>query len=126
MKHEADQELNALEKEWARAFARNDAEAIGRFMADDWMVISPDGNVIDKATLLGLIKSGVLVHDQMEFAEMNVRVYDGSAVVTSPATSRGRIRGEAVGELERATDVFVKQAGQWKSVLTHLTRIVGT
>ena len=92
MKDKAEEELNTLEKEWALAFVRNDAEAIGRYMADDWMVISPDGNVIDKATFVGLIKSGVLTHD-------------------------------AFSELERSTDVLVKQKGQWKSVLTHLTRI---
>ena len=123
MNDKAEKELNMLEKEWALAFAKNDAEAIGRYMADDWMVISPDGNVIDKATFLGLIKSGVLTHNQMEFAEVKVRVYGDSAVVTSRATSKGKFRGEAFSELERSTDVLVKQKGQWKSVLTHLTRI---
>jgi len=123
MKDKAEEELNTLEKEWALSFVKNDADAIGRFMADDWIVISPDGNVIDKATFLGLIKSGMLTHEQMKFAEVNVRVYGDSAVVTSRATSKGRIRGEAFSELERSTDVFVREGGQWKSVLTHLTRI---
>jgi ketosteroid isomerase-like protein len=123
MKDKAEEELNTLEKEWALAFVKNDAEAIGRYMADDWMVISPDGNVIDKATFLGLIKSGVLTHDQMEFAEVKVRVYGDTAVVTSRATSKGKFQGVAFSELERSTDVLMKQKGQWKSVLTHLTRI---
>src|SRR5262245_13942810 len=123
MNDKAEKELNMLEKEWALAFVKNDAEAVGRYMADDWTVISPDGNVIDKATFLGLIKSGVLTHDQMEFAEVKVRVYGDTAVVTSQATSKGKFRGEAFRELERSTDVLVKQKGQWKSVLTHLTRI---
>src|SRR5262249_39913786 len=123
MKDKAYEELNTLETEWALAFVKNDAAAIGRYMADDWMVISSDGNVIDKATFLGLIKAGVLTHDQMAFADVNVRVYGDSAVVTSRATSRGKIRGEPFSELERSTDVLVKQNGQWKSVLTHLTRI---
>ena len=123
MKDNAESELTALEKEWAQAFVKNDAVAIARYMAEDWTVISPEGNVIDRATFLGLIKSGVLTHDQMEFAEMNVRVYGDTAVVTSQATSKGRFRGEAFSELERSTDVLVKQKGQWKSVVTHLTRI---
>src|SRR5262245_41322790 len=92
-------------------------------MADDWVVISPDGSVIDKTTFLGLIKSGVLSHDQMEFAETTVRVYGDSAVVTSTATSKGKFGGQAFSERERSTDVFVKQEGKWRSVLTHLTRI---
>jgi ketosteroid isomerase-like protein len=123
MKDDAERELTALEKEWAQAFVKNDAEAIGRYMADDWTVISPDGNVVDKATFLGLIKSGVLTHDLMEIAQVKVRVYGDTAVVTSRATSKGKFRGEAFSELERSTDVLVKQKGQWKSVVTHLTRI---
>ena len=123
MKDKAEEELNTLEKEWALAFVKNDAEAIGRYMADGWMIISPDGNVIDRPTFLGLIKSGVLSHDLMEFAEVKVRVYGDSAVVTSRATSKGRVRGEAFNELERSTDVLVKQKGEWKSVLTHLSLI---
>jgi ketosteroid isomerase-like protein len=123
MKDNAESELTALEKEWAQAFVKNDAEAIARYMADDWSVISPEGNVIDRATFLGLIKSGVLSHDRMEFAEVKVRVYGDTAVVTSRATSKGKFRGEAFSELERSTDVLVKQNGQWKSVVTHLTRI---
>ena len=123
MKDKTEEELSTLETEWAQAFVKNDAEAIGRYMAEDWTVISPDGSAIDKATFLGLIKSGVLTHDQMEFAEVKVRVYGDTAVVTSRATSKGKFRGEAFNELERSTDVLVKQKGQWKSVLTHLTRI---
>lgn len=123
MKDNAESDLAALEKDWAQAFIKNDAEVIGRYMADDWTVISPDGNVIDKATFLGLIKSGVLTHEQMEFGEVKVRVYGDTAVVTSRATSTGRFRGERFSEVELSTDVLVKQKGQWKSVVTHLTRI---
>src|SRR5262245_66123394 len=112
MKDKAEEELNTLEKGWALAFVKNDEEAVGRFMSDDWMVISPDGNVIDKATFLGLIKSGVLTHDQMEFAEVKARVYGDSAVVTSRATSKGKIWGEAFTELERSTDVLRREEGR--------------
>jgi ketosteroid isomerase-like protein len=123
MKERAEEELSTLEKGWAQAFVKNDAEAIGRYMAADWTVITPDGGVIDKATFVGLIKSGVLTHEEMEFGDMRVRVYGDTAVVTSRATSKGKFKGEAFSELERSSDVFVKQKGQWKCVLTQLTRI---
>jgi ketosteroid isomerase-like protein len=59
----------------------------------------------------------------MEFADMKVRVYGSTAVVTARATSKGRFKGQPFSESERSTDVFVKQDGQWKCVLTQLTRI---
>jgi putative cofactor-binding repeat protein len=117
------EELKSLESEWARAFVNNDAETIGRYMADDWSVISPDGNVIDKATFLGLIKSGMLTHKVMKADDLNVRVYGDTAIVTAKSTSKGKFNGQSFSELERSSDVFVKQTGQWRCVLTHLTRI---
>ena len=35
------EELTRLEEDWGRAMVQNDAEAIGRFMADDWVIIGP-------------------------------------------------------------------------------------
>ena len=54
------EELLKLEKEFAQAIVKNDAEAIGQFLADDWIIIDPDGGIIDKARFLGVIKSGAL------------------------------------------------------------------
>ncbi len=118
-------ELLALEQESAQAFVRNDADAIGRQMSEDWTVVTPEGNVLDRVTFLGLIKSGVLTHDTMEFADTTVRLYGDTAIVTARATSKGKFQGHPFSELERSTDVFIKQGGQWKCVLTQLTRIGG-
>jgi hypothetical protein len=51
-------ELIGVAHEWDRAMVENDAEAIGRYMADDWTIVGPDGSVGDKATFLGLVRSG--------------------------------------------------------------------
>src|SRR5262249_39685776 len=123
MSDKSREELLTLERESAQAFVRNDADAIDRQMAEDWTIITPEGNQLDRSTFLGLIQSGDLSHEAMEFADTSVRVYGDTAVVTARATSKGRFKGHPFSELERSTDVFVKQSGQWKCVLTHLTRI---
>jgi ketosteroid isomerase-like protein len=123
MSDKSQEELMALEKEWAQAFVRSDAEAIGRHVAQDWTIITPEGNVLDGSIFLGWIKSGDLTHEVMDFADTSVRVYGDTAVITARATSKGRFKGHAFSESERSTDIFVKQGGQWKCVLTQLTRI---
>jgi ketosteroid isomerase-like protein len=123
MDDKAREELLALEKESAQAFIRNDADAIGRTMAEDWTIITPQGNELGRSAFLGLIKSGDLTHEAMDFADTNVRVYGDTAVVTARATSKGKFRGQPFTESEWSTDVFVKQGGQWRCVLTQLTRI---
>ena len=109
--------------QWDQAMVENDVEAIGRYMADDWTIIGPDGSVGDKPTFLGLVKSGALTHDVMESDDVSVRVYGDTAVVTARGVSGGKYRGQSFREVERSTCVFVRQEGSWRCVLTHLSRL---
>jgi ketosteroid isomerase-like protein len=101
----------------------NDAEAIGRYMADDWTIIGSDGSVGDKATFLSLVRSGVLTHDVMTSEDMQVRVYGRVAVTISRGISGGTYRGQPFREVERVSCVFVRQEGRWRCVSTHLSRM---
>ena len=65
------QELMEREKQWARAIVTNDAEAIGRFMSDDWCLIHQDGSLMQKSTFLG-VESGEVTHGLMEFDDWRV------------------------------------------------------
>ena len=123
MSGELEEELIAVAHEWDRAMVENDAEAIGRYMADDWTIIGPDGSVGDKATFLGLVKSGALTHDVMESEDFKVRIYGETAVVTARGVSGGKFQGQAFREMERSSCVFVRQEGRWRCVLTHLSRL---
>jgi ketosteroid isomerase-like protein len=118
----AEEELLKLEKGFAQAIVKNDAEAIARFVSDDWIIIDPDGGVVDKARFLELIKSGALTHDMMESEDFRVRIYGDSAVVTAVTRTKGKFMGQEFSTQERATDVFVTRDGRWQCVLTHLTR----
>ena len=123
MNHKVEAELIGVSNAWDRAMVTNDADAIGRFMADDWIIIGSDGNVCDRATFLGLVKSGALTHDVMESQDMKVRVFGDTAVVVGRGVSGGKYQGQPFREVERVTCVFVRQQGQWRCVLTHLSRI---
>ena len=120
---EAEQELLKLEKAFAEAIVRNDLEGIGRLVTDDWIIIDPNGEIVDRARFFEVIKSGALTHDMMESEDFRVRVYGDSAVVSAVTRSKGKFMGQEFSTQERATDVFVKRDGRWQCVLTHLTRI---
>ena len=117
------QDLIEVAHAWDRALVTNDAEALGRFMAEDWVIIGSDGGRSDKARFLGLVKSGTLTHDVMTSEDLNVRIYGDTAVVTSRGISGGKYQGQSFRETERVSCVFVKQDGDWKCVLTHLSRL---
>jgi len=103
----------------------NDADAIGRYMAEDWTITGSDGNISDKASFLELVRSGLLTHDVMTSEDLKVRVYGDAAVVTARGVSGGQYQGRAFREVERSSNVFVKQHGEWRCVLTHLSRLAG-
>ena len=116
-------ELIALSHAWDRAMVQNDADEIGRYMADDWTITGSDGNVGDKAAFLGLVRSGALSHDVMESHDLKVRVYGDTAVVTGWGVSGGIYRDHPFRMVERVSCVFVKQQSSWRCVLTHLSQI---
>ena len=117
-----EEELLKLESAFAEAIVNNDLESIRRLVADDWIIIDPNGEIVDRTRFFEVIKSGVLTHDMMESKDSRVRVYGDSAVVTAVTRTKGKFMGHDFSTQERATDVFVKRDGRWQCVLTHLTR----
>jgi ketosteroid isomerase-like protein len=116
------EELLKLENDFARAVTNNDADAVDGFLADDWIIVDPDGGLTDKARFLAVIRSGALSHELMESADLRVRLYGNTAVVTGLTTTKGKFMGQDFTSCERATDIFVKQNDRWQGVFTHLTR----
>jgi [ribosomal protein S5]-alanine N-acetyltransferase len=118
-------ELAVLEgvRAWDRAMVTNDAAAIGRSMADDWRIFGPDGSAGTKASFLALVRSGELTHDVMESHDLEIRIYGEAAVVTARGVSGGQYRGEPFHLVERTSCVFIRQDGEWRCVLTHLSHL---
>jgi ketosteroid isomerase-like protein len=116
-------DLLALEKEFAEALVNGDADSLNRLVSDDWIIIGPEGRVITRSAFLDVVKSGSLTHSMMELDETRVRVYGDMATVTARAITTGTYQGRTFATSERSTDVFVRQQGQWKCVLTQLTAI---
>jgi ketosteroid isomerase-like protein len=116
-------ELVAVTLEWDQAMVANDADAIGRYMADDWVIVGSDGRVGNRTTFLDLVRSGALSHDVMESHDLDIRLYGDTAVVIARGISGGRYQGQPFREIERVSCVFVRGAGGWRCVLTHLSRL---
>ena len=88
------EELLTFERAFTQAVASNDVAAIGRFVADDWVIIDADGKVIDRSRFLSVIESGAVSHESMESADVEVRLHGDTAVVTGITTSKGQFMGQ--------------------------------
>jgi ketosteroid isomerase-like protein len=96
-----EEEVLKMEKGFADAIAKNDAEAIGRLVTDDWIIIDADGRIIDKERFLEVIKSGALTHEMMESDDIRLRVYGDSAVLTALTRTKGKFMGQEFTTQER-------------------------
>jgi ketosteroid isomerase-like protein len=117
------EELLTFEKEFSQAVAANDPAAIGRFVADDWVIVDADGSVIERSRFISVIESGALTHESMESTDVQARVYGDAAVVTGITTSKGQFMGQGFSTRERATDVLARLNGRWLCVFSQLTRV---
>jgi len=120
-----EQELIKLENEWADAWAKQDVAFFERIEADDYTYTSPSGEVWTKAKDLVFVKSlkpGEGVHSQI-IAEMKVRVYGDTAVVTGHCAVKEMYKGQDVSGQERWTHTWIKRSGRWQCVAAHSSEI---
>jgi ketosteroid isomerase-like protein len=118
-----EQELIKLENEWADAWVKRDVAFFDRIIADDYTWTSPRGDVWTKAQDLALVKSGETVIKSWVLADMKVRVYGDTAVVTGRNTIKETYKGEDVSGQNRWTHTWVKRAGRWQCVAAHSSEI---
>jgi ketosteroid isomerase-like protein len=112
--------LKQIELEWNKAIEDNDVHAIAKFMAEDWVIFSGDGNITTKQMFLQLVKSGDLIHTQMDFKVLNVKVYGDTGIVMQKGTSSGNWKGQEFSNFEISTTVYIRQNEQWLAVQTML------
>ena len=113
-------ELEAVEAAWGRAIVANDADAIGRFMTDDWQIVGEDGATA-REDFLALVRSGNLTHESMGKITGSVRSLGDVAVLVGRGTNTGHYQGQVFSSDEWITDVFVRGADGWRCAHTHLT-----
>jgi ketosteroid isomerase-like protein len=82
------EEILRLNRELTDAFARRDAEALNRLLADDYTMVSPRGRLIVKdAYLQSRVGSGPVTQTE-QFDQVSIRLYGTTAIVTSRFTAQ--------------------------------------
>lgn len=123
---EEQREIIDLSAAWSRAIVANDADAIGEFMADDWIMVSERG-INTKEHFLSFVRSGQLTHDSMDMAEFGQIKFNGdTAILAARVTNTAHFGGQTFEANEWTSDVFVRTEAGWKCVMTHITPVLET
>ena len=113
---EAKKTVAELDRTYQAAVQRNDAEEIGRLLADDFVLVTGSGKVYTKSDLLNDSRSRRVAYEQQDDTEQVVRVWGDTAVITA----RLRVKGSEGGKLLEYTlwfsDTYVRRKQGWQYV----------
>lgn len=116
--------LRHLEERLAVAWVEGDRSFIEQVLADDWSVTDLTGRVLKKADVIEEAfgsKDRQIV--SMRIDEINVRPFEGWAIVTGRTHAAGEYQGEVAEVKLRFTDVFANRNGTWQVVASQATLI---
>lgn len=117
----SDAHLLAVHDQWQTAIVANDADRIGSFMSDEWVMVSANG-ITTAAHFLDLVRSGTLTHSAMDrVGDPRIRYHGEVALLTTRATNIAHYQGVRIDADEWTTNAFVHTDGQWRCLLTQIT-----
>ena len=114
-----EQAIRQLDTERIQAQIHADAAALKRIYADDFIGVGPSGTVRTKPQVISDFTSGDLKFQSITTEEVQIRVYEKTAVETGLSTMVGQDRGKVVPRDTRFTRVWINQQGHWRLVANH-------
>jgi hypothetical protein len=115
-KPSADAVVKAAELARFEAATKNDLDTLGKLLADDLTYTHSTGVLETKEVFLASLKSGKLQFKTIEPADLQVRVFDKTAVINGTAKVSVVSEGKPKDLSLRYTDVWVNRAGKWQMV----------
>ena len=124
-------ELIRIEREWINAGKTHNAEAVKGFLADNVVLIYPDGTTATKAEEIRTIESGAITVDSYDVLESKVMVINAdSAFITGRSAIKngkyavpGQKKPIDISGEYRFLDVYARRDGKWQVVASQAVKI---
>jgi ketosteroid isomerase-like protein len=108
-------EVEALMKAWQDAWFAKNGGAIDAMMADDYVYVAPNGKIMDKSTILGVVGDPTYGLTGGTHAETVVSMLgDSAAMVRRRWQGSGTYRGQAFVEDHRCVTICDRSNGRWR------------
>ena len=99
-----------------RALKEQDYATLERLYAGDYMLVRPDGSVLNKQEVLQDLRSGGLRFHSIELSQTEVRMYGSTAVLTAESQAVSSRNGMESRSHFRLIAVYVQQEQSIKLV----------
>src|ERR1044071_2761663 len=125
-------EIIKLEREWADSNKTHSSDAVKRILADNAVIVYPDGSTATKADEVKTIESGAITADSFDIVDPKVTVIDrDSAFITGRGVIKngknvvpGQKKPIDISGEYRFLDVYAKRDGKWQVVASQTTKIL--
>jgi ketosteroid isomerase-like protein len=107
------------EDQYTDGLLRRDIDELASVFADTYVNTSPSGQLRSKAEFLEALQADSSRISEIKESDKQTHVYGDTAVVTVQFEVQGTDQGEPFDFKGRATDIWVKQNGQWFCVAVH-------
>jgi ketosteroid isomerase-like protein len=120
-----EEQVREFGRVWAAAEERGDTETLAGLAADGFRLVGPLGFVLDRGQWLARYGSGALVTEKLDWAEVEVRGFGGTAIAIGVHEQVATHQGNPVNGRFRATHVLVREDDRWRLAGIHLSPIGG-
>lgn len=121
MEQEEDK-ITQLEYELVEAFLHRDIKTLERILADEFIITDPHGPSFTKKQYLADLAGERVSFKSLVIDVIEVRVIEGTAVVTGKATADGRSLDGAYKGQYSFLDVYLKKSSGWQAILSAVNR----
>jgi ketosteroid isomerase-like protein len=112
------EQVRQLDLSLIQAFLSRDVESLDRILADSFTFTDPHGPPVTKAAWLEDLKSGDLFFESIDVKEIEVKIFGETAVAYGSVVMNASSTGAVYLGPYHYTDVYVKQDGAWRAILS--------
>ena len=113
-------DLERLNQTWNGAWLEKDAALVEKMMADEYVYIAPNGQLLDRQTILNIIRSASYRLDRSTRTEVIIKpVGSDSAAVVFRSLAEGAYEGKSFKDDHRCTMLCARRGPEWQIALEH-------
>jgi uncharacterized protein (TIGR02246 family) len=120
-----EQAIHLVEDQIEEATGKNNADALSKLWASDYVFVNPAGQLLTGAQRRQMFRSGEMREESYKRDQESIRIYGTTAVVFYRGTFAAAPNDTGVSSQRRVTSVLVRRNGHWQAVSQQSSRIRG-
>jgi ketosteroid isomerase-like protein len=113
--------LKKLNEDWIHSYPGKDTATLGRILADDLIMITPNGSRLSRQDCLTTMASPNQQIRSSKVDKVEVRLLGNTALVMAEASFVALDNGKEAPGRTNYLDVYEKRKGGWVAIAAHVT-----